>query len=341
MLTWRKVLFIFLLLIIGGSSIFYLRLPARVDVTHPKQGQVIEAVYATGTIETTLSIRIATERAARLTALLADEGMAVKAGQVLARFDDAELQASLQEAQVRQQNAGKILLRLQNLHARGTVSTEQLDQARTEADATRAMTQRIMAQIKSLTLTSPVDGVIIRRDGEPGDYMPVNQAVFFLKQADSSLRLTADVDEEDIPKVNPAQRVLITADAFPGKVFEGLVKEITPQGDPVTRSYRVRITLPDEIPFFIGMTAESNILIAQRDNALLIPNSAITNNAVWLVKDGKTYPQRVKTGVKNAHTTEITEGLTGKDTVIIVPPEKLTAGQAVREVWSAWPDNSS
>lgn len=341
MLTWRKILFIFLLLIIGGSSIFYFRLPARVDVTHPEPGQVIEAVYATGTIETTLSIRVATERASRLTALLADEGMTVKTGQVLARFDDAELQASLREAHVRQQNAEKNLLRLQNLHARGTVSTEQLDLARTEADATRAVTQRTMAQVKSLTLISPVDGVIIRRDGEPGDYMPVNQAVFFLRKADAPLRLTADVDEEDIPKVKTGQRVLITADAFSGKVFEGSVKEITPQGDPVTRSYRVRISLPDDIPLFIGMTAESNILISQRDNALLVPNSSVMDNVVWLVKDGKAIRQPVKTGVKNAHTTEITEGLTETDTVIVEPPEKLSDGQTVREVWLRQPDKSS
>ncbi len=341
MLTWRKAFLIFLLLTVAVAGAIYFYLPLSVNVTYPSRGQVVEAVYATGTIEPDPPIRVATERAARLTALLADEGMQVKTGQVLARFDDAELQATLREMQIRQRNAENNFSRVGRLYQRSMVSAEQLDQARTEAEAAREVTRRTLAQIKALTLISPVDGEIIKRDGEVGNYIPANQVVFSLRKSATQLRLTAEVDEEDIPRVKPAQRVLITADAFPGKVFEGSIREITPEGDPVTRSYRVRISLSDDVPFFIGMTAESNILVSQRDNALLVPNSSVLDNAVWLVKDGKAFRQPVKTGVKNADKTEITEGLTGKEAVIVDPPEKLTNGQSVREAWLRQSDKSS
>ena len=341
MLTGRKAFLIFLLLVATVAGVIYFRLPLSVNVAHPSRGQVVEAVYATGTVEADPPIHVATERAARLTALLADEGMQVKTGQVLAKFDDAELQATLREMQIRQRNAENNLSRVGKLYQRRMVSAELLDQARTEAEAAREVTRRTSVQMNALTLISPVDGEIIKRDGEIGNYMPANQVVFSLRKSATQLRLTADVDEEDIPRVKPAQRVLITADAFPGKVFEGIIREITPEGDSVTRSYRVRISLSDDVPFFIGMTAESNILISQRDNALLVPNLSIMDNAVWLVKDGKAFRQPVTTGVKNADKTEITEGITDQDSIIIEPPEKLKAGQAVREVWSGPPDKSS
>ncbi|MDD2341272.1 MAG: efflux RND transporter periplasmic adaptor subunit [Tolumonas sp.] len=329
MLSWRKVVGSLVLLLCITAGIFYLQKPPSVMVIHPTRGQAIEAVYATGTVESSITIRIAAERAARLIALLADEGIAVKTGQPLARFDDAELQANLQEMRIRQRNAEQHVSRMEKLYQRGATSIELLEQARADADAARAVTQRFQAQVNSLTLISPVDGEIIRRDGEVGDYIPVNQPVFYLRKTNTPLRLVVDVDEEDIPAVKPAQPVLITTDAFSGQVFHATVSDITPKGDAVTRSYRVRVILPASVPFLIGMTAEANIITAQRDNALLIPNSALINNSVWLFKAGKAVQQPVKIGAKNTDKTEITEGLSEQDLLIVDPPLSLKANQPV------------
>lgn len=329
MLTWRKVVSSLVLLLCVAAGIFYFQKSPSVIVEYPSRGQAIEAVYATGTVEASITIRIATERAARLIALTADEGLKVKAGQPLARFDDAELQANLQEMRIRQRNAENHVSRMEKLYQRGSTSIELLEQARTDADAAKTVTQRLQVQVNSLTLLSPVDGEIIRRDGEVGDYIPVNQPVFYLRKANSPLRLVVDVDEEDIPAVKPGQPVLITTDAFSGQVFHATVSDITPKGDAVTRSYRVRVILPASVPFLIGMTAEANIITAQRDNALLIPNSALINNSVWLFKAGKAVQQPVKIGAKNADKTEITEGLSEQDLLIVDPPLSLKPNQPV------------
>ncbi len=329
MLTWRKVVSSLVLLLCVAAGIFYFQKSPSVIVEYPSRGQAIEAVYATGTVEASITIRIATERAARLIALTADEGLKVKAGQPLARFDDAELQANLQEMRIRQRNAENHVFRMEKLYQRGSTSIELLEQARTDADAAKAVTQRLQVQVNSLTLLSPVEGEIIRRDGEVGDYIPVNQPVFYLRKANAPLRLVVDVDEEDIPAVKPGQPVLITTDAFSGQVFHATVSDITPKGDAVTRSYRVRAILPDSAPFLIGMTAEANIITAQRDNALLIPNSALINNSVWLFKAGKVVQHPVKIGAKNADKTEITEGLSEQDLLIVDPPLSLKPNQPV------------
>jgi membrane fusion protein, multidrug efflux system len=328
-LTKRRLLALFLLLFVVLAGVGYFQNVPTVSVTHAQRGQAIDAVYATGTVEASVTIRIATERAARLTTLFADEGMAVHTDQPLAEFDKTELAASVSENQIRQLNAEQHYLRLDKLYKRGATSIEVLEQARMENEAAKAVTRRLVAQLNAFTLVSPVDGIIIRRDGEIGDYIPVNQPVFYLRKADEPLRLVAEVDEEDIPAVKPNQTVLITTDAFAGQVFHAKVSDITPQGDPVTRSYRVRIMLPKSVPFLIGMTAEANIITAQRENALLIPNSALINKTVWLFKAGKAVQQPVKIGAKNADKLEIIEGVTDQNLLIIDPPASLKPNQKV------------
>lgn len=329
MLTWRKIASFLVLLLLVAAGIFYFQKTLSVMVTHPGRGQAIEAVYATGTVESSVTVRIAPERAARLVALAADEGVKVKTGQILARFDDAELQANLQEMRIRQLNAEQHVSRMEKLYQRGATSIELLEQARADANAAKAVTQRFQVQVNSLTLFSPIDGEVIRRDGEVGDFIPVNQPVFYLRKADTPLRLVVDVDEEDIPAVKSGQPVLITTDAFAGQVFHATVSDITPKGDAVTRSYRVRVILPASIPLLIGMTAEANIITAQRENALLVPNSALINNTVWLFKAGKAVQQPVKIGAKNADKTEIIEGISEQDLLIVDPPPSLKANQPV------------
>ena len=341
MFSVKKIFLIFLPLAVVVGGVFYRQLPPEVAVVHPVRGQVIEAVYATGAVEADPIIRIATERAARLTSLMADEGAAVKKGQTLALLDDSELQASLQEMQIRQKNAENNYSRLSKLFPRGSVSKEQLDQANTDAKAAQAVTQQIQSQLSKLTILSPIDGEVIQRDGEIGEYLPVNQTLFYLRQNNTPLRMTVDVDEEDIPKVKTGQTVLITADAFAGKVMEGKVRDITFRGDPVTRSYRVRVSLPADSPLLIGMTAECNIIIAKRDHVVLVPNSAVSNQILWLVRNGEAHKQDIKTGIRNGDKTEITIGISEHDEIIVTPPEELEEGQKIRAVALKTADNAS
>ena len=144
------------------------------------------------------------------------------------------------------------------------------------------------------------------------------------------LRVSAEVDEEDIAQVRPGQEVLIRADAFPGQIFRGTVQSITPKGDPVARTYRVRVSLPADTPLMIGMTAETNIVLRKADNALLVPAGAVTQDAVWRVADGKLEYQKVTVGAKDAREVEILTGLDANDRIVASPTPGLKAGERVR-----------
>jgi RND family efflux transporter MFP subunit len=316
--------------------------PQTVTVVTPIRGPAVQAVYATGTVEAGVTVRIAPQVAGRIIELPGDEGKLVKTGDMLARFDDTDLRASLAELEARARYAEQQLERVQALVKRGWATADRLDQARAEGEAARHAAQRIRSQLGFLTLHAPADGQIIRRDGEVGDYIPVNQPIFYMAKTGEAPRITADVDEEDVPLVKTGQKALIRADAFPDKVFEGTVTEITPKGDPVARSYRVRIALPEDSPLLIGMTAETNIITRENKDALLIPSTALpsgsdlggaarsANNTVWVVRDSRAVRQTVQLGIRGREQTEVTSGLVEGDQVVINPPKELAPQERVR-----------
>jgi RND family efflux transporter MFP subunit len=180
-----------------------------------------------------------------------------------------------------------------------------------------------------MELTSPAAGTVIRRDGEVGQFVPAGQAVFWLSCC-APLRITADVDEEDIPRVHVGQQALLRADAVPGTVFDGEVSEVTPKGDPVARSYRVRIRLADPGALKVGMTVDANLIVTERRNALLVPAGAVGDGHVWIVRDGRAHRQAVQTGIAGETQVEILSGLADGTPVIAAPAEGLREGRAIR-----------
>jgi len=166
-------------------------------------------------------------------------------------------------------------------------------------------------------------------NGEIGQIIAADKPLLWMLCC-APLRVSAEVDEEDIAQVRPGQEVLIRADAFPGKIFRGTVQSITPKGDPVARTYRVRIALPEDTPLMIGMTAETNIVLRNADNALLVPAGAVQQDVVWRVTDGKLEKQKVIVGAKDAREVEILSGLRDGDRIVASPTPGLTAGETVR-----------
>ncbi len=303
--------------------------PIPVSVVAPSRGPAVDAIYATGTVEPTVMLPIAPRVSGRLLKLDVDEGSSVRKGQVLARLDDSDLTSTVDELRARERYARSQYERMSDLVHRGFMAKAELDRTRADLDAAVASVRRAETQRDFMALTTPADGLIIRRDGEIGQFIPAGQAVFYLSCC-APLRVTAEVDEEDISRVHIGQKVVLRADALPGEILDGQVSEITPKGDPVARSYRVRVALADPSRVKIGMTVDANLIVAVRDNALLIPAAAVQGNAVWVVEDGRLHRRKVRVGVSGAGRTEIVDGLGPDARVVDSPSADLQEGRRVR-----------
>lgn len=303
--------------------------PVAVSIVAPTRGPAIDAIYATGTVEPTVMLPIAPRVAGRVVELNVDEGSLVRKGAVLARLDDADLASTVEELQARAGYAQSQHERIANLVRQGFMSQAELDRTRADLDAAQAAVKRARSQRDYMALTTPADGLIIRRDGERGQFIPAGQAVFYLSCC-APLRVTAEVDEEDIARVHVGQKVVLRADALPGEVLDGNVAEVTPKGDPIARSYRVRIALADPSRVKVGMTVDANLIVAERANALLVPATAVQGNALWMVSDGRVHRQAVRVGVTGSGRTEILEGLSADARVVDSPAADLRDGHRVR-----------
>ena len=313
-----------------AAGVFWWRTgPITVTVVTPTRGPAVEAIYATGTVEPTVMLPIAPRQGGKLAEISVEEGSQVHKGQALARLDDTDLNNTVDELEARLRFARLNLQRKQELAGRNGLAKVDLDQARMDLEAAEATLKRATALRGYMTLTAPADGLILRRDGEVGQFIPAGQAVFYFSCC-APLRVSAEVDEEDIPRVRVGQPAVLHADALPDQVFDGEVSNITPKGDPVARSFRVRIRLTDPARLRVGMTVDANLIVIERQDALLIPTGALKNGAVWVLVDGRLHRQPVRTGVAGAVRTEVLEGLSPTAQLVATPTDGLREGAAAR-----------
>lgn len=326
----RTALAIAVLAALAAAGVFiYDRLQLSVAVAKPTRGAAVEAVYATGVVEPVNFAKVAPIATSRIKDVLAKDGDKVKRGAVLAKLDDREARGNVAALAAQRDFLRQERIRQEALYRKGFISGQALERVASELKQVEAQIAAAQKPLAETTLTSPMDGVVLRQDGEPGEMVSAGQVLFWVGQP-QELRITADVDEEDIPRVVPGQAALIKADAFPEQVLRGTVKEITPKGDPVNKNYRVRIALPRETVLKTGMTTEVNIVVAERQGALLIPSTALSNGHVWTVRDGKAQRVAVKTGTIGHKLTEVKDGLADDATVVVAPPAGLRPGKPVR-----------
>ena len=303
--------------------------PLPVQAVPALRGPAIEAVYATGTVEPVRWAAVAPALKGRLREILVDDGDRVVAGQLLARLDDTVAAAQVAEAEARARFAAEEAERLEWLIERSATARREADRARSEARALEAAAEAQRRRLGDYDLQAPMAGVVLRRDGEPGEMVDTGDILFWIGELEP-LRVTAEVDEEDMPRVRVGQPALLRADAFPDRVIEGRLAAITPKGDPRQKTYRVRIALPSDAGLLIGMTVEANIVVREEPDALLVPSAALRDGAVYVLEGDRAARRPVETGVVGPELAEVRGPLAQGELVIVDPPPRLESGRRVR-----------
>lgn len=303
---------------------------AEVSTVTPMRGTAVEIVYATGAVEPVRWSKVTSFIRQRIVEICECEGRSVKRGDVLARLDDKEIRAQLHELSAREDFAKREVSRATELIARGAATAQAHERVSTELRQIQGLLSVLMERLDQYTITSPMDGVVLRQDGEVGEIAEVG-SILFRVGVPKPLQVEAEVNEEDIPRVKIGQLVLFRTDAFPDRRIEGKVREITPMGDPVTKTYRIRVDLPDDTPLRIGMSVEANIVTREKENALLIPADAVQGSHAFVINGHVARRREVRIGIRGTRAVEILEGLTEQDRVISPVSSAIADGRRVRE----------
>lgn len=313
----------------GVALWWWLSRGVEVTMVTAKTGAAAEVVYATGVVEPLVWSKVSPLVRARVIEHCRCEGRKVRRGEVLAKLDDTAPRAELAQVIARRDFLISEVNRQVELVARGTVSRTALERSESELRAFDGQVAALAARLTDYAMPAPMDGVVLRADGNIGDIVSTGEVLFWVGQP-QPLRVVAEVNEEDIPRVAGGQTVLLRNDGFPQGGLQASVGEITPKGDPVAKTFRVYLSLPETTPLRIGMSVEANIVIREKSDALLIPVEAVRDGAVFVVRDGMLHRQLVRTGIRGTRFVEVTEGITAGAEVVAPVPPALREGARVR-----------
>ncbi len=328
-MTFPRSLLAVAVLATSGLAGYWLYLrPVPVDTAAARRGDAAEIVYATGVVEPRTWAKVTPLLRERITALCNCEGEAVAIGAELARLDDREAQAALAELKARLRLAHDELERQAVLAGRNVSSQQALDRARSEVAQYEALVAGQNARLESYLLRAPMAGVVLRQDGEVGEIAEPGTVLFWVGRP-QPLLVIADVNEEDVPRISVGQRALLRSDAFPDRELAAEVDSVTPKGDPVTKTFRVRLRLPEDTPLHIGMTVDVNVVVRVSEGALLVPGLAVEGGALFVAEDGIARRRAVEVGIRGIRATEIRSGLAAGERVLVPYPADLTDGARI------------
>jgi RND family efflux transporter MFP subunit len=322
---------LFVLILAVAAAAWWWRYGRGVEVTTvaATRGTAVEIVYATGAVEPVRWAKVASLVRDRIVELCYCEGQTVKKGDVLAKLEDQEIRAQLQELRAREDFVKREMARVTELMGRGAATTQAYERISADLRQVQALISVQMERLDDYTLKAPMDGIVLRRDGEVGEIAEVGQTLFRVG-VPKPLQVVADVNEEDIPRVKVGQKVLFRTDAFANRQLEGKVREITPMGDPVAKVYRIRIDLPGDTPLLIGMSVEANVITREKPNALLIPSDAVQGLAVFVVEGDRARRRDVEIGIRGTRMVEVLSGLKDGERVVAPAISGLADGARVR-----------
>ena len=285
---------------------------AAVDVGLVERGELAPRVALSGTLHPYQQVVVKSQVAGELAAVTVREGQPVRKGEVLARFDGADIRSRVDEktaniaamrAQLRLAEKTRDLNR--QLLSQNFISQNAFDNTQSSAEVMRANLQSLEAQLEvarkawgDSTVRSPMDGIVAERFAQAGEKLPIDARIVSVVDL-GRMELAALIPASEIAAVRTGQSVRFTVDGFGDRRFDGKVDRINPAAEDGTRSIRVYAVLDNaDGALRGGMFATGSVLVEAGRSATLVPLRALreeNGEAVVFRIDGE---QVVRTAVR-------------------------------------------
>ena len=363
----KKVLLVIMLLAAGITVYGYLaygtsEFVPEVRTANVTQGDIVDTVGATGALEAVTTVNVGSQVSGMIDGLYVDFNSIVRAGDVIMRLDPSLFQTQVAQAQanlIRAQadterlrvsldDANVQRKRAEDLSARQLISETELEAAQvavrlteaqlksSEAAITQAMASLNQTEVnlEHTVIRAPIDGIVISRLVDVGQTVAASLQApeLFVIAADlTKMRVIANIDESDVGRIRPNQRVTFTVDAYPGDEFEGSVSQI--RLEPVVTqnvvTYATVIDAPNpDLRLKPGMTATIALETARRENVLRIPNSALRfrpTNEMFAVL-GQSVPESMQAGGATDRSAGGAPGAAGGEGGAVAEPRRGEGG---------------
>lgn len=283
-----------------------------------------------GTVRSKLRAMVEAKISGRLLEYAAIPGAKVKKGDVLARLENQEIQAKVDQAKAMLEQAQSDFSRQKQLIESNATTRQDFDAAAARVKVTTAGLAEAETMAGYARVTAPFDGVITRKLADVGDLAMPGKPLLEI-EAPTALRFEADLPEAMLDRVSMGAKMQVRIATLP-QPLEAVVSEIAPVADPVSRTFLVKLDLPSADGLRTGQFGRVAVPVTQT-KLLLVPAASMLRRGqmelLFVVKNGHALLRLVKTGKVLPDGTEILSGLEEGEQVVVNGAAKLNDGQPV------------
>jgi len=294
-----------------------------------------------GTVHAADRIDLSFEVSGKLIELHVKAGQTVKKGQMVARIDPRDFQASLDAARSRERDAKADLDRFANLLKEKVVAKATYDKKLSNWEVSSADVRIAEKAVKDTSLYVPFEGLISQKMVENFQNVQARQPVVSLMQK-KVVEIVVNAPENVMSRKQEAETVKVESEFanYPGRLFPVTIKEYATEADPQTQTYRVVLSMPypDDATILAGMTATVYQTLQHKSGAgIRVPVQAVFADekglsAVWKVNDDmRVSRQTVQAGTMEGGNIQVVAGLQAGDRIATSGVQNLIDGMQVRE----------
>lgn len=313
----------------------------NVEVAAVVPERFVEQILLTGTVAANRDVTVSAEESGAVTAVLAEKGARVQAGQALLRIDDRVLRAQVDQARAAAQLAKETWDRRKRLWEEDRVGSELAYlEARFGAEQSDASLRTLEERLARTVIRAPVEGVLEDRMVELGALVSQGTPVLRIVDADP-VKILAGVPERYAPDVRVGAPASVSFDVLPDAGGTGTIHFVGAAVNPRNRTFPVELRLPNP-DHLIKPEMVANVSLERRveDEAVVVPQDALVRvedgYVVFVVEgegdDAVARERRVTLGASQANRVVVTEGLAGGERLVVVGQKNVANGDRVRVV---------
>ncbi len=294
--------------------------PILVEDTVPGMHSFENSLSFMGTFEPIRQNSIGSDASGKIIQMSVKEGDYVTAGQVLAKVDNEYLLLQLQNLEVTIQGQMKDDERFTSLSENQAIPAVQAEKNKLALESLEIQKKQLQKQINSATIKAPFSGVITKKFIDLGSVVGPGIPLFEITDV-SSLKLTTYVPEAEIMKFSKSQKVIVNADVYADKNFDGTITNIAVQADK-SHNFAVQVTVSNpNKELMAGMYGNMSVANQESKNALSIPRAALIgstqNPQVYIIKNGKAILTSFQAGISDGTHIEVASGIDKNDKIVI------------------------
>lgn len=292
--------------------------PIAVDVFVAEAKDFNESLKLTGTVISAETVDLMPEVSGKLISVFVAEGSTVKKGQLLAKLNDAELQAQKLRIEALLKNAKMEAERDKNLWDGRAIPKEEYDLSLLQVETQQAELALNAAQIAKTELRAPFDGIVGNRYVSPGA-MVSTSTVFAKIYQNSSLKIQFDIPSSFRSRLGVNKTITVTNSEGISNIAR--IYSIEPGANPTARTFMIRAEMKSvNSDFLPGDFVTVAVGLDKIPNAITIPSQALIpvlkGQKVYVVKNGESVPQDIMIGNRNDSSVLVLSGLKQGDSVV-------------------------